>query len=121
MKQRTQCLQLILLLRSASTPMFSNKHPEFRRPAVGPRRSTWPYRFAELFFGTLAKATMVVALLLYIAVELFSAGTGAGTSISNLPTTRRGWRYLFLVLLLIFMLIVGYIYLFSPAWRHFRL
>lgn len=101
-------------------PIFSNKHPEFRRPVVGPRRSTWPYRFAELFFGALAKATMVVALVTVIALEFLSGGSGMGASLSDLPATRRGWRNLFLVVFLIFIVIAGGIYLFNLVERHPR-
>lgn len=31
-----------------STPILSTKHRQFRRPMVGPRRSTWPHRRAVL-------------------------------------------------------------------------
>lgn len=79
--------------------MFSRKHPEFRRPTVGPRRSTWLSHFAELFFGMLAKATMVIAALVVLALVLLSGGA----ALSELPTTRRGWRNLLLVLLVILM------------------
>ncbi|WP_152036635.1 hypothetical protein [Burkholderia pyrrocinia] len=92
--------------------MFSKKNPEFRRPTVGPRRSAWPYRFSELFFGALAKATMVFALLAVIALEVLSGGAGA--SASDLPSTRKGWRNLFLVIFLIFVVVAVGIYLFSP-------
>ncbi|MGF6733106.1 hypothetical protein OKW50_005251 [Paraburkholderia youngii] len=86
--------------------------PEFRRPPVGPRRSTWPYRFAELFFGTIAKATMVIAVLLLVALEIFSGGTGGG--IGDFPTTRRGWRNLLLVMLTILIVVALGIYFFPP-------
>ncbi|AOR70778.1 hypothetical protein BBJ41_25015 [Burkholderia stabilis] len=90
--------------------MFSKKNPEFRRPTVGPRRSTWPYRFLELFFGTLAKATMAVVFLALVALEVLSGGAGA----TDLPSTRKGWRNLLLVILLMFVVVAAGIYLFSP-------
>ncbi|MGF6640592.1 hypothetical protein [Paraburkholderia sp. MM6662-R1] len=91
-------------------------HPEFRRPPVGPRRSAWPYRFAELFFGTIAKATMVIAVLLLAVLEIFSGG--AGGSLSDLPTTRRGWRNLLLVMLTILIVVALGIYFFAPKASH---
>jgi hypothetical protein len=100
---------------TASKQMFSNKSPEFRRPRVGPHRSAWLARFLELFFGAVAKLTMVVALLVFIAIELLSGGTGAGASLCDLPTTRKGRRNLFAIVVLIFIGIVGGIYLFKPT------
>ncbi|MFL9875445.1 hypothetical protein [Paraburkholderia megapolitana] len=98
--------------------MFSNKHPEFRRPTVGPRRSTWPYRFAELFFGAIAKATMVIAVVFVAALALLSGETGG---VTDLPTTRKGWRNLLLFVLTIFVVIACGIYFFSrttsPSYR----
>lgn len=91
-------------------------HREFRRPPVEPRRSTWPYRFAEMFFGTIAKATMVIAVLLLVALELFSVGTGG--DIGDLPTTRRGWRNLLLVMLTILIVAALGIYFFAPTASH---
>lgn len=100
--------------------MFSNKHPEFRRPPVGPRRSAWPYRFAELFFGMLAKTTVAIAVLLLIALELLSGGSGTGGSLSDLPATRRGWRNLLLAVFAIAVVIAFGIYLLDLTARHPR-
>jgi uncharacterized BrkB/YihY/UPF0761 family membrane protein len=93
-------------------------HPEFRRPPVGPHRSTWPYRFAELFFATIAKATMVIAVLLLVALEFFSGGMGTGGGLSDLPTTGRGWRNLLLVMLTILVVVALGIYFFAPTVSH---
>jgi hypothetical protein len=98
--------------------MFSNKYSEFRRPSVGSRRSTWLSRFAELLFGAIAKGTVVIAALPLIALEVLSGGMGA--SLSDLPATRRGWRNLFVAVLVILMIIVGGIYLFDPAQHQSR-
>jgi hypothetical protein len=91
-------------------------HPEFRRPPVGPRGSTWSYRVAELFFGTIAKATMIIAVLLLAALELLSGGTGGG--LSDLPTTSRGWRNLLLVMLTILTVVALGICFFAPTASH---
>lgn len=95
--------------------MFSKENPEFRRPPVGPRRSAWPYRFAELFFGTIAKATMVIAVVLFVVFNLLSGGTG-----TDLPTTGKGWRNLFIFILVILIVVAIGIYFFSPMMSHLR-
>lgn len=103
--------EVIESFRSAnSTSMLSTKHREFRRPMVRPRRSTWPHRIAELCFGTLAKATMVIAALVVVAL----AALEGGVFFSDLPTTRRGWRNLFLIILVAVMIIAIGIYLVQP-------
>ena len=95
--------------------MFSKENPEFRRPLVGPRRSAWPYRFAELFFGTIAKATMVIAVVLLVVLNLLSGGAGM-----DLPTTGKGWRNLLMLILAILIIVAIGIYFFSPMMSHPR-
>ncbi|MGF6840321.1 hypothetical protein QF001_004188 [Paraburkholderia youngii] len=56
---------------------------------------------------------MVIAVLLLVALEIFSGGTGGG--IGDLPTTRRGWRNLLLVMLTILIVVALGIYFFSPT------
>jgi hypothetical protein len=91
-------------------------HPEFRRPPIGARGSTWPHRFAELFFGAIAKATMVIAVLFLVALAFLSGDTGGG--VGDIPTTRRGWRNLLLVMLTILIVVALGIYFFSPTAGH---
>jgi hypothetical protein len=49
----------------------------------------------------LAKATMVIAALVALSLVLLSGGT----ALNELPTTRRGWRNLLLVILAILIAI----------------
>jgi hypothetical protein len=97
--------------------MFSKKTPEFRRPSVGPQRSTWLSRFAERFFGAIAKGTVAIAVLSFFILEFFIVGMGHGASLIDLPATRRGWRNLFIVVLVIFIVVAGGIYLFDAVAR----
>jgi membrane-associated protease RseP (regulator of RpoE activity) len=95
--------------------MFSKENPEFRRPPVGPRRSAWPYRFAELFFGTIAKATMIIALVVFVVLNLLSGGTS-----TDLPTTGKGWRNFLIFILAILIVVAVAIYFLSPTMSHPR-
>ena len=97
-------------LIGTSKSMLSTNNPEPRRPSTRPRRPTWPHRIAEHFFGTLAKATLVIAALVVAALVVLEGGAGFG----DLPTTRRGWRNLFLAILVALMAIAIGIYLVRP-------
>lgn len=98
--------------------MFSNKNPEFRRPAVGPYRSGSPYRLAELFFVLIAKATMALAVLIAVILAILGLATGSADGFNDLPTTRKGWRNLLLVILALAIVVALGVYYFSPKIYH---
>lgn len=50
---------------------------------------------------------MVVAVLVFFALEALCGGT----SLNDLPTTRKGWRNLFIVVLVLLIVIATGVYL----------
>ncbi|MFL9861527.1 hypothetical protein PQR72_38330 [Paraburkholderia madseniana] len=98
--------------------MFSNKNPEFRRPTVGPRRSGSPYRLAELFFALVAKATMAIGVLVVVILAILGLATGSVDGFTDIPTTRKGWRNLLLVILALAIVVALGVYFFVPKMHH---
>ncbi|AYQ41012.1 hypothetical protein BLA9940_05596 [Burkholderia aenigmatica] len=69
--------------------------PDLRRPVAGPyRQSRWA-GVLEAAFGWVAKGTMV---LLGLGLAALTALTGDVSALTDLPTTRKGWLYLLLVM-----------------------
>ncbi|QVN21344.1 hypothetical protein [Burkholderia pyrrocinia] len=69
--------------------------PDLRRPISGPyRQSRWA-AVLEVAFGWVAKGTMVLAGLAVVAMMGLTGDLGG---LSDLPTTRKGWLYLLLIL-----------------------
>ncbi|MBR8068421.1 hypothetical protein SAMN05443026_5857 [Burkholderia orbicola] len=70
--------------------------PDLRRPVAGPyRQSRWAARL-EAAFGWVAKGTLVLAGLAMVAL---AALTGDVSALADLPSTRKGWLYLLLILI----------------------
>ncbi|OXI84675.1 hypothetical protein CFB40_27090 [Burkholderia sp. AU31652] len=70
--------------------------PDLRRPVTGPyRQSRWAGAL-EVAFGWVAKGTMVLVGLGMVAL---AALTGDVSALVDLPTTKRGWFYLLLVVI----------------------
>ncbi len=61
----------------------------------------------EVAFGWVAKGTMVLAGL---AVVVLMALTGDASGVSDLPSTRKGWLYLLLVLIASLALLFAFLY-----------
>ncbi|KVN33341.1 hypothetical protein WJ63_04965 [Burkholderia pyrrocinia] len=79
---------------------MNDRQPDLRRPVAGPyRQSRWAAAL-ECVFGLVAKGTMVLAVLMMVAISIFSGDVGGADSLS-LPTTRKGWWRLLLVLALL--------------------
>ncbi|WP_408625576.1 hypothetical protein [Burkholderia cenocepacia] len=69
--------------------------PDLRRPVAGPyRQSRWAAGL-EAAFGWVAKGTLVLAGLAMVALAALTGDVGA---LTDLPTTRKGWLYLLLIL-----------------------
>ncbi|KVE07450.1 hypothetical protein KPA94_27085 [Burkholderia semiarida] len=76
--------------------------PDLRRPVAGPyRRSRWAAGL-EVVFGWVAKGTWALAGLTMIALAALTGDVGA---VTDLPTTRKGWLYLLLILVVMVALI----------------
>ncbi|VWC95256.1 hypothetical protein [Burkholderia contaminans] len=70
--------------------------PDLRRPVTGPyRQSRWAGA-VEVAFGWGAKGTMVLVGLGMVAL---AALTGDVSALVDLPTTKKGWFYLLLVVI----------------------
>ena len=70
--------------------------PDLRRPVTGPyRQSRWAGAL-EVAFGWVAKGTMVLVGLGMVAL---AALTGDVSALVDLPTTKKGWLYLLLVVI----------------------
>ncbi|EKS9798583.1 MULTISPECIES: hypothetical protein [Burkholderia] len=70
--------------------------PDLRRPVTGPyRQSRWAGAL-ETAFGWVAKGTMVLVGLGMVAL---AALTGDVSALADLPTTKKGWLYLLLVVI----------------------
>ncbi|WP_175779861.1 hypothetical protein [Burkholderia cenocepacia] len=70
--------------------------PDLRRPVGGPyRQSRWAAGL-EAGFGWVAKGTLVLAGLAMVAL---AALTGDVSALADLPSTRKGWLYLLLILI----------------------
>ncbi|AWV03622.1 hypothetical protein DM992_30905 [Burkholderia sp. JP2-270] len=77
--------------------------PDLRRPVAGPyRQSRWA-AVLEAAFGWVAKGTMVLAGLAMVAVMALTGDLGGLTDL--LPTTRKDWLYLLLILVVAVALI----------------
>ncbi|MCA7968375.1 hypothetical protein LGM42_00570 [Burkholderia sp. AU39826] len=78
--------------------------PDLRRPVAGPyRRSRWAAG-VEVGFGWVAKGTFVLAGLALVALAALTGDVGA---VTDLPTTRKGWLYLLLILVVMVALIIA--------------
>ncbi|WP_333994828.1 hypothetical protein [Burkholderia orbicola] len=76
--------------------------PDLRRPVAGPyRQSRWAAGL-EAAFGWVAKGTLVLAGLAMVALAALTGDVGA---LTDLPTTRKGWLYLLLALVIAVALI----------------
>ncbi|HFT8008396.1 TPA: hypothetical protein ACU9T0_000419 [Burkholderia cenocepacia] len=76
--------------------------PDLRRPVAGPyRQSRWAAGL-EAAFGWVAKGTLVLAGLAMVALAALTGDVGA---LTDLPTTRKGWLYLLLILVVTVALI----------------
>ncbi|RQS37215.1 hypothetical protein DIE03_01245 [Burkholderia sp. Bp8992] len=76
--------------------------PDLRRPVAGPyRQSRWATGL-EAAFGWVAKGTLV---LVGLAVAALAALTGDVGALADLPSTRKGWLYLLLILVVTVALI----------------
>ncbi len=76
--------------------------PDLRRPVAGPyRQSRWAAGL-EAAFGWVAKGTLVLAGLVMVALAALTGEVGA---LTDLPTTRKGWLYLLLILVVTVALI----------------
>jgi hypothetical protein len=65
-----------------------------------PNRTPKAARFAEVFFGGLAKGTMVVVGIAAVVLGVLGGG------LTDLPTTRKEWGYLLLIIL---VTIIGFV------------
>jgi ABC-type nitrate/sulfonate/bicarbonate transport system permease component len=63
---------------------------------------------------------MAIAVLALIVLEVLSGSMGAGANLIDLPATRRGWRNLIVVVLVMITVMAVGIYLFDPAGRQSR-
>ncbi|HEF5874442.1 TPA: hypothetical protein SAY52_006840 [Burkholderia cenocepacia] len=76
--------------------------PDLRRPVAGPyRQSRWAAAL-ETAFGWVAKGTLVLAGLAMVALAALTGDVGA---LTDLPSTRRGWLHLLLILVVAVVLI----------------
>ncbi|MPV56429.1 hypothetical protein CFB46_27995 [Burkholderia sp. HI2761] len=76
--------------------------PDLRRPITGPyRQSRWAAGL-EAAFGWVAKGTLILAGL---AVVVLAALTGDVGAVTDLPSTRKGWLYLLLIVVVAVVLI----------------
>lgn len=76
--------------------------PDLRRPVAGPyRQSRWS-AVLEAAFGWVAKGTMVLAGLGMVAMMALTGDLGA---LTDLPTTRKGWLYLLLAVVVAVVLV----------------
>ncbi|UXU91421.1 hypothetical protein [Burkholderia sp. S-53] len=76
--------------------------PDLRRPVAGPyRQSRWS-AVLEAVFGWVAKGTMVLAGLGMVAMMALTGDLGA---LADLPTTRKGWLYLLLAVVVAVVLV----------------
>ncbi|CAI8695741.1 MULTISPECIES: hypothetical protein [Burkholderia] len=76
--------------------------PDLRRPVAGPyRQSRWA-AVLDAAFGWVAKGTMVLAGLAMVALMALTGDLGG---LTDLPTTRKGWLYLLLILVVAVALI----------------
>ncbi|MGU3781385.1 hypothetical protein [Burkholderia metallica] len=76
--------------------------PDLRRPVAGPyRQSRWA-AVLEVVFGWVAKGTMV---LLGLGVAALAVLTGDVSALTDLPTTKKGWLYLLLAVVVAVALI----------------
>ncbi|WP_069706367.1 hypothetical protein [Burkholderia seminalis] len=87
--------------------------PDLRRPVAGPyRQSRWAAGL-EAAFGWVAKGTLVLAGLAMVALMALAGDVGA---VTDLPSTRKGWLYLLLILVVALALIFTvYHYWLHPA------
>ncbi|QTO20659.1 hypothetical protein [Burkholderia seminalis] len=87
--------------------------PDLRRPVAGPyRQSRWAAGL-EAAFGWVAKGTLVLAGLAMVALMALTGDVGA---VTDLPSTRKGWLYLLLILVVALALIFTvYHYWLHPA------
>lgn len=77
------------------------------------RRRFSASRIAEIAFGWLAKGTMIVVAIAVVVLSVFSDGAG----MTSLPSTRRQWLTLALILAVVIAGVVVYCHYFpaSPA------
>ncbi|KVD47157.1 hypothetical protein WS89_08270 [Burkholderia sp. MSMB1072] len=76
--------------------------PDLRRPVAGPyRQSRWAVGL-EAAFGWLAKGTLALAGLAVVALAALTGDVGA---LTDLPSTRKGWLYLLLIIVVAVALI----------------
>ncbi len=78
--------------------------PDLRRPVTGPyRQSRWA-GVLEVAFGWVAKGTMVPVGLGMVALAALTGDMGA---LADLPTTKKGWLALLLVVFALVVLIIA--------------
>ncbi|WP_244135651.1 hypothetical protein [Burkholderia seminalis] len=87
--------------------------PDLRRPVAGPyRQSRWAAGL-ETAFGWVAKGMLVLAGLAMVALMALTGDVGA---VTDLPSTRKGWLSLLLILVVTLALIFAvYRYWLDPA------
>ncbi|RQR44344.1 hypothetical protein DIE21_33765 [Burkholderia sp. Bp9140] len=88
------------------------RKPDLRRPVAGPYRQSRLMAVLEVAFGWVAKGTMVLAGL---AIVVLMAMAGA----PDLPTTRKGWLHLLLMIAVLLVLVCAFVYYWpGPANAH---
>ncbi|KVL27055.1 hypothetical protein [Burkholderia sp. MSMB1835] len=90
--------------------------PDLRRPIAGPYRQSRWVAGLEAAFGWVAKGTLVLAGLAVVALAALTGDVGA---LTDLPSTRKGWLYLLLVVVVAVALIFAvHHYWLRPAGVH---
>ncbi|AOK19312.1 hypothetical protein WT26_25660 [Burkholderia cepacia] len=91
---------------------MNDRKPELRRPVAGPyRQSRWA-AVLESLFGFVAKGTMALAALIAVVLAILS---GEGLELVSLPTTKKGWMRLLLVLAAVIALVFAVFYFMEPG------
>lgn len=70
-----------------------------------PNRTSRFAKFAEVLFGGLAKGTMALAAIILVVLAVLS---GNFDGLTDLPTTRKGWGYVLLVIVVVFIGVIAF-------------
>lgn len=62
-------------------------------------------KFAEVLFGGLAKGTMALAAIIVVVLAVLS---GNFDGLNNLPATRKGWSYVLLLIVVVFIGVIAF-------------
>ncbi|MGF6998478.1 hypothetical protein [Paraburkholderia sp. GAS32] len=71
-----------------------------------------------MFFVLVAKATMVIGVLVLVILAILGLATGSVDGSTDIPTTRKGWRNLLLVILALAIIVALGVYFFVPRMHH---